>query len=52
MSFRNQGEIELPLLGVVEHLGGTANPLDVYPLVAAQFPELSADPEGPVIAKI
>jgi hypothetical protein len=25
-------------------VGGTANPQDVYPLVTAQIPELSADP--------
>ena len=43
MSFPKQREIELPLLGVVEHLGGTAKPQDVYPLVAAQFPELSPE---------
>ena len=43
MPFPKQREIDLPLLGVVEHLGGTAKPQDVYPLVAAQFPELSPE---------
>ena len=46
MSFRAQRESDLPLLVVVEQWGATANPLDVYPLLAAQFSELSADPQG------
>src|SRR5688572_26526012 len=43
MPFPKQTEIELPLLAAVEQLGGTAKPRDLYPLVAAQFPQLSAD---------
>ena len=41
-----QRESDLPLLVVVEQGGAAANPLDVYPLLAAQFSELSADPQG------
>ena len=31
------------MLAAIENLGGTAKPKDVYPLVAAQFPELSPE---------
>jgi restriction system protein len=43
MPFPKQREIELPMLAAIENLGGTAKPKDVYPLVAAQFPELSPE---------
>jgi hypothetical protein len=43
MAFPKQREIELPLLMVLESLGGTAKPRDVYPLVAAKFPQLTAE---------
>ena len=43
MPFPKQREIELPLLAAIESLGGTAKPKDLYPLVASQFPALSAE---------
>lgn len=43
MSFPRQAEVELPLLKVLEDLGGEAKPRDIYPLVAKHFPSLTAD---------
>lgn len=43
MSFPRQADIELPLLKVLAALGGEARPRDIYSLVAAYFPDLSAE---------
>ena len=41
MAFPKQREIELSLLTVLQTLGGSAKPRDIYRLLAAQFPQLS-----------
>ena len=43
MPFPKQGDIEVPLLKVLAESGGSAKPRDIYPKVAAYFPELSAE---------
>lgn len=43
MPFPRQVEIEIPLLAALVELGGEAKPRDVYPLVAARFPQLTAE---------
>jgi len=43
LSFPRQVEIEIPLLAAIAQLGGEAKPRDVYPLVAAQFPQLTPE---------
>ena len=42
MSIPKQALIELPLLQVIKQLGGEARPRDVYPILAKEFPELTA----------
>lgn len=41
MPFPRQSDVEIPLLRALVDLGGAAKPKDVYPAVAACFPELS-----------
>lgn len=41
MSFPTQREVELPLLRVLDRLGGQAKPQEVYPKVAGFFTELT-----------
>ncbi len=41
MAFPRQSEIEIPLLRALADTGGSAKPRDVYPKVAASFPELT-----------
>ena len=43
MSFPKQHDIELPLLKALDVLGGSAEPKDVYPIVAAFFPSLTRE---------
>lgn len=43
MPFPRQAEIEIPLLRVLAEQGGEARPRDVYPRVAAHFPELTPE---------
>jgi restriction system protein len=43
MAFPTQKAVEIPLLKVIEKLGGEAKPQDVYPLVAELFPELTKE---------
>ena len=43
MPFPRQVEIEVPLLAALVDLGGEAKPRDVYPLVAARFPQLTLE---------
>ena len=43
MPFPKQGDIEIPLLKVLAESGGSAKPRDIYPKVAAYFPELSVE---------
>lgn len=43
MAFPKQIEIEIPLLKALADLGGSAKPRDVYPAVAAAFPQLSEE---------
>src|SRR4051812_16117990 len=38
-----QSEIEIPLLETLEKLGGQARPKDIYPLMTARFPQLTAE---------
>lgn len=38
-----QKEIELPLLQVLEELGGEGRPKDIYPLLTVKFPGITAD---------
>jgi restriction system protein len=41
MAFPRQGDVEIPLLRALIDRGGSAKPRDVYPVVAAYFPDLS-----------
>ena len=41
MSFPKQSEIELPLLKTLQELGGKAEPKELYPRLAAIFPQLT-----------
>ena len=43
MPFPKQGDIEVPLLKVLAECGGSAKPRDVYPKVAAYFPDLTPE---------
>ena len=43
LAFPRQVEIEIPLLASIVELGGEAKPRDVYPLVAARFPQLTPE---------
>ena len=43
MPFPKQKDIEVPLLAVLDQLGGEAKPRDVYRIVAASFPDLTAE---------
>ncbi len=43
MSFPTQKEVEVPLLKVLEQLGGAAKPQEVYPMVAKHFPQLTKE---------
>jgi restriction endonuclease Mrr len=43
MPFPKQGDVEIPLLKVLADAGGSAKPRDVYPRVAAHFPNLSVE---------
>ncbi|HXE41994.1 MAG TPA: winged helix-turn-helix domain-containing protein, partial [Candidatus Baltobacteraceae bacterium] len=43
MSFPTQKEIEIPLLHVLEKLGGEAKPQQIYTNVAKFFPQLTKD---------
>ena len=43
MTYPRQGDIEIPLLRVLDSLGGEAKPRDVYPLVAKYFTELTEE---------
>ena len=43
MSFPKQSEIELPLLKTLQELGGKAEPKELYPKLAAIFPQLTQE---------
>lgn len=43
MPFPKQGDIEVPLLKALAESGGSAKPRDIYPKVAAYFPELTSE---------
>src|SRR5438874_6262397 len=43
MSFPKQSEIELPLLKLLQQLGGKAEPKELYPTIAKMFPQLSEE---------
>jgi restriction system protein len=43
MPFPKQGDIEVPLLKALAESGGSAKPQDLYPKVAAYFPELTPE---------
>jgi restriction system protein len=43
MSFPKQSEIELPLLKTLQELGGKAEPKELYPRLAAIFPQLTQE---------
>src|SRR5438270_11851345 len=43
MSLPKQSEIELPLLKVLNQLGGKAEPKELYPRIAEMFPALTAE---------
>jgi restriction system protein len=43
LSFPKQRDIEVPLLAVIDQLGGEAKPRDIYPLITERFPELTAE---------
>lgn len=43
MSLPKQSEIELPLLKVLNQLGGKAEPKELYPKIAEMFPELTEE---------
>jgi len=49
MAFPKQYEIEIPLLKVIEELGGSGKTTDIYPRVAKHFPQLT---EEDLIAKL
>ena len=46
MAFPRQSEVEIPLLQVLADSGGSAQPREVYPQVAARFPDLTAAEQG------
>ena len=41
MTLPIQKEIEIPLLSVIDELGGEAKPRDIYPRVTAHFPQIT-----------
>lgn len=41
MTFPRQSDVAVPLLETLDHLGGSATPKDIYPLVAKYFPQLT-----------
>lgn len=43
MTMPKQSEIEVPLLEVLNSLGGSAKPKDIYPLVTRKFPDLTQE---------
>ncbi len=43
MPFPKQTEVEVPLLAAIENLGGATKPRDLYPVVAAEFPQLTPE---------
>jgi len=43
LSFPKQKDIEVPLLAVIDQLGGEARPHDIYPLLTQRFPDLTAE---------
>jgi restriction system protein len=43
LPFPKQKDIEIPLLAALDQLGGEAKPRDVYPIVAASFPDLTPE---------
>ncbi len=43
MAFPRQSEVEIPLLRTLLDSGGSAKPKEIYPKVAAYFPELSPE---------
>src|SRR3954468_13162079 len=43
MSFPKQSEIELPLLKMLNQLGGKAEPKELYPRIAEVFPQLTEE---------
>jgi restriction system protein len=43
MPFPKQGDVEIPLLKVLADAGGSAKPRDIYPQVAAHFPNLTVE---------
>ncbi len=43
MSFPTQKQVEIPLLRVLDQLGGEAKPKQVYPKVAEYFPQLTKE---------
>jgi restriction system protein len=49
MAYPKQFEIELPILNILEELGGSAKPKDIYPKVTKFFPQLT---EEDLVAKL
>src|ERR1700745_4136546 len=43
MSFPKQSEIELPLLKILQELGGKPEPKELYPRLAKVFPQLNEE---------
>jgi restriction system protein len=43
MAFPKQRDLEVPLLQVIDELGGSARPQDIYPLVAVRCPGLTEE---------
>jgi restriction system protein len=43
LPFPKLKDIEIPLLAALNRLGGEARPRDVYPIVAASFPDLTPE---------
>lgn len=43
MAYPKQFEIEIPLLQVIQTLGGSAKPKEIYPEVAKSFPQLTEE---------
>lgn len=43
MAFPKQRDLEVPLLQVIDELGGSARPQDIYPLIAVRCPGLTQE---------
>ena len=43
MPYPKQSDVETPILQALRDSGGNAAPKDLYPLIAAYFPDLTPD---------